>query len=127
MGTIVVPASLSSRFGRGACRHARSPARGHQTRRCPGSASLFRDPNLRTSSHVMRIVKQALRCPYTFVVMALLILLLGVASIKNTTNIFLAIDITIVTTVWQHNAILSAHPTLQQNTISNEEISSTPL
>ena len=46
--------------------------------------SLFRDLNLRTSSHLMRIVKQALRCPYTFVVMALLILVLGVASIKNT-------------------------------------------
>jgi len=32
----------------------------------------------------MWIVKLALRRPYTFVVMALLILLLGVASIKNT-------------------------------------------
>jgi multidrug efflux pump subunit AcrB len=50
----------------------------------------------------MWIVKLALRRPYTFVVMALLIVLLGVVSIKNTpTDIFHEIDIQVVTVVWQ--------------------------
>ena len=49
----------------------------------------------------MWIVKLALRRPYTFVVMALLIVLLGVVSIKNTpTDIFPEIDIPVVTVVW---------------------------
>ena len=51
----------------------------------------------------MWIVKLALRRPYTFVVMALLILLLGIASIKRMpTDIFPEIDIPVVTVVWQY-------------------------
>jgi multidrug efflux pump subunit AcrB len=51
----------------------------------------------------MWIVKLALRRPYTFVVMALLILLLGIASIKKMpTDIFPEIDIPVVSVVWQY-------------------------
>ena len=54
----------------------------------------------------MWIVKLALLRPYTFVVMALLILLLGVWAIKKTpTDIFPEIDIPVVTVVWQYSGL----------------------
>jgi len=54
----------------------------------------------------MWIVKLALRRPYTFVVMALLMLLLGITSIKKTaTDIFPEIDIPVVTVVWQYSGL----------------------
>jgi len=54
----------------------------------------------------MWIVKLALRRPYTFVVMALLILLLGFTSIRTTpTDIFPEIDISVVTVVWQYTGL----------------------
>src|SRR5947208_2680470 len=68
----------------------------------------------------MWIVRLALRRPYTFVVMALLILLLGVASIKNTpTDIFPEIDIPVVTVVWQYSG-LSADQMAKQITTFSE-------
>jgi multidrug efflux pump subunit AcrB len=60
----------------------------------------------------MWIVKLALRRSYTFVVMALLILLLGIASIKNMpTDILPEIDIPVVSVVWQYPGL--ANPTDQ--------------
>ena len=54
----------------------------------------------------MWIVKLALRRPYTFVVMALLILILGGMSYKQTpTDIFPAIKIPVVALVWQYQGI----------------------
>lgn len=54
----------------------------------------------------MWIVKLALRRPYTFVVMALLILILGGLSYKQTpTDIFPAIKIPVVALVWQYQGI----------------------
>ncbi len=51
---------------------------------------------------MMWIVRLALRRPYTFVVFALLILILGVFSIESMpTDIFPNIDIPVVTIVWQ--------------------------
>ncbi len=51
---------------------------------------------------MMWIVRLALRRPYTFVVFALLILILGVLSIESMpTDIFPNIDIPVVTVVWQ--------------------------
>ena len=51
----------------------------------------------------MWIVRLALRRPYTFVVFALLILILGVFSIlQMPTDIFPNIDIPVVTVVWQY-------------------------
>ena len=54
----------------------------------------------------MWIVKLALRRPYTFVVMALLILILGGLAYKQTpTDIFPAIKIPVVALVWQYQGI----------------------
>jgi multidrug efflux pump subunit AcrB len=63
----------------------------------------------------MWIVKLALRRPYTFVVMALLILLLGFTSIRATpTDIFREIGIPVVTVVWQYTGLSPRH-SLQKN------------
>src|SRR5712692_4740027 len=73
----------------------------------------------------MWIVKLALRRPYTFVVMALLILLLGVVSIKNTpTDIFPEIDIPVVTVVWQYSGLSPDQMAKQITTFSEYTISS---
>ena len=54
----------------------------------------------------MWIVRLALRRPYTFVVFALLILILGVFSILSMpTDIFPNIDIPVVTVVWMYNGL----------------------
>ena len=54
----------------------------------------------------MWIVLLALRRPYTFIVMALLILILGVVAIRNTaTDIFPKIDIPVVSIIWQYSGL----------------------
>src|ERR1035437_3178789 len=54
----------------------------------------------------MWIVRLALRRPYTFVVFALLIMILGVFSIESMpTDIFPNIDIPVVTVVWGYNGL----------------------
>src|SRR5450432_1341966 len=54
----------------------------------------------------MWIVRLALRRPYTFVVFALLILILGPLSILNTpTDIFPEIDIPVVTMIWNYSGL----------------------
>jgi multidrug efflux pump subunit AcrB len=68
----------------------------------------------------MWIVRLALRRPYTFVVFALLILILGVFSIETMpTDIFPNIDIPVVTVVWNYNG-LSADQ-MANRIISNSE------
>jgi multidrug efflux pump subunit AcrB len=55
---------------------------------------------------MMWIVRLALRRPYTFVVFALLILILGLFSIGSMpTDIFPNIDIPVVTVVWNYNGL----------------------
>ena len=55
---------------------------------------------------MMWIVRLALRRPYTFVVFALLILILGIFSIESMpTDIFPNIDIPVVTVVWYYNGL----------------------
>jgi len=54
----------------------------------------------------MWIVRLALRRPYTFVVMALLILILGTLAIYNTpTDIFPTIDIPVVSVIWTYTGL----------------------
>jgi multidrug efflux pump subunit AcrB len=73
----------------------------------------------------MWIVKLALRRPYTFVVMALLILLLGIASIrKMPTDIFPEIDIPVVSVVWQYAGLSPDQMAKQITTFSEYTISS---
>ena len=72
----------------------------------------------------MWIVKLALR-RRTFVVMALLILLLGIASIKQMpTDIFPEIDIPVVTVVWQYAGLSPDQMAKQITTFSEYTISS---
>jgi len=55
----------------------------------------------------MWIVKLALRQPYTFVVMAILILVMGVVAILRTpTDIFPNINIPVVSIIWNYNGLV---------------------
>src|SRR5712664_3399236 len=63
----------------------------------------------------MWIVRLALRRPYTFVVMALLIAVLGVAAIVSMpVDIFPGINIPVVTVIWNYSGL---SPTEMQNRI----------
>jgi multidrug efflux pump subunit AcrB len=74
----------------------------------------------------MWIVKLALRRPYTFVVMALLILLLGGVSIVNmSTDIFPTIDIPVVTVLWQYGGLTPDEMATRITTYSEYVTSST--
>ena len=54
----------------------------------------------------MWIVRLALRRPYTFVVLAILILLLGILSIESTPkDIFPNIDIPVISVVWSYQGL----------------------
>src|SRR5437867_3459694 len=73
----------------------------------------------------MWIVRLALRRPYTFVVMALLILLLGVLSIATTpTDIFPEIDIPVVSLIWDYQGLATAEMANQITTFSEYTLSS---
>src|SRR6516162_4636204 len=55
----------------------------------------------------MWIVRLALRRPYTFVVMAILILVMGmVAILKTPTDIFPNINIPVVSIIWNYNGLV---------------------
>jgi hypothetical protein len=55
----------------------------------------------RTNETAMWIVRLALRWPYTFTVMAILIVLMGIVTItRMTTDIFPKIDIPVVSVIW---------------------------
>ena len=55
----------------------------------------------------MWIVRLALRRPYTFVVMAILILVSGIVSIQRTpTDVFPNIDIPVVSIIWNYNGLV---------------------
>src|SRR5688572_2313504 len=67
----------------------------------------------------MWIVRLALRRPYTFVVMALLIMMLGVAAVRRTpTDIFPNIDIPVVSIVWTYNGLSADEMERQITTFS---------
>ena len=54
----------------------------------------------------MWIVRLALRRPYTFVVMSILLLILGPVSILRTpTDIFPNIDIPVVSVIWNYTGL----------------------
>src|SRR6202049_3934249 len=55
----------------------------------------------------MWIVRLALRRPYTFVVMAILILVMGAVSIYRTpTDIFPNINIPVISVIWNYNGLI---------------------
>ena len=73
----------------------------------------------------MWIVLLALRRPYTFVVMALLILILGIVAIKNmATDIFPKINIPVVSIIWQYSGLPPAQFEKYITTFSEFTVSS---
>lgn len=74
----------------------------------------------------MWIVRLALRRPYTFVVMAVLILVMGVVSIETmSTDIFPTIDIPVVTVIWQYNGTSPDEMEKRFTTISERAMTTT--
>ena len=74
----------------------------------------------------MWIVRLALRRPYTFVVMAVLILVLGVISIETmSTDIFPSIDIPVVTVVWSYSGTSPDEMEKRFTTISERAMTTT--
>jgi len=73
----------------------------------------------------MWIVRLALRRPYTFVVGALLIVILGVMSILRTpTDVFPPIDIPVISVIWQYNG-LPAEEMERRITTTSERVTTT--
>ena len=67
----------------------------------------------------MWIVRLALRRPYTFIVAALLIIVLGVVSLRQTpTDIFPKVDIPVVSVVWTYNGLATPDMEKQITTFS---------
>lgn len=74
----------------------------------------------------MWIVRLALRRPYTFVVMAVLILVLGIVSIETmSTDIFPVIDIPVVTVVWTYSGTSPDEMEKRFTTISERAMTTT--
>ena len=72
----------------------------------------------------MGIVRFALRWPYTFYVLALLILFLGVTAFRSMpTDIFPEIDIPVVTVVWQYTGLSTPEMEQRVTTYSQYAIS----
>src|SRR5246500_4002706 len=65
----------------------------------------------------MGIVRFSLRCPYTFYVVALLILFLGITAFRSMpADIFPEIDIPVVTVIWQETG--PSTPEMEQRVTS---------
>ena len=73
----------------------------------------------------MWIVRLALRRPYTFIVAALVVLLMGVLSVRSmSTDIFPTIDIPVVTVVWRYSGLTPDDMAKRITTYSEYTISS---
>ena len=73
----------------------------------------------------MWIVRLALRRPYTFVVMGLAILLLGISAIVTTpTDIFPEIDIPVISVIWNYDGLTTEDMASRITTFSEYTISS---
>jgi len=74
----------------------------------------------------MWIVRLALRRPYTFVVMAVLILVMGIVSIETmSTDIFPTIDIPVVTVIWTYSGTSPDEMEKRFTTISERAMTTT--
>jgi multidrug efflux pump subunit AcrB len=63
--------------------------------------------NLQKERNAMWIVRRALRRPYTFVVVSILILIMGMLAIVRTpTNICPNIDIPVISIIWNYNGLV---------------------
>src|ERR1700723_1693514 len=74
----------------------------------------------------MWIVKLALRRPYTFVVMAILILVMGgIAIFRTATDIFPNIDIPVVSIIWNYNGLVPQDMSDRIVTITERNLTTT--
>jgi multidrug efflux pump subunit AcrB len=74
----------------------------------------------------MWIVRLALRRPYTFVVLSILLLILGPITILRTpTDIFPNIDIPVVSIVWQYTGLSADQMSGRIVTITERALSTT--
>src|SRR5215471_14372515 len=74
----------------------------------------------------MWIVKLALRRPYTFIVMSLLILILGVVAIYRTpVDIFPVVDIPVISVIWTFNGMSPEEMTGRVTTVSERSFTTT--
>jgi len=74
----------------------------------------------------MWIVKLALRQPYTFIVMSLLILILGVVAIYRTpVDIFPVVDIPVISVIWTYSGMVPEEMTGRITTVSERGITTT--
>lgn len=74
----------------------------------------------------MWIVQLALRRPYTFIVGALLVLLLGVATILHSpVDIFPTIDIPVISVIWTYNGMAPQEMERQIVTVSERALTTT--
>src|SRR5215813_12534240 len=74
----------------------------------------------------MWIVKLALRQPYTFIVMSLLILILGVVAIYRTAvDIFPVVDIPVISVIWTYSGMAPEEMTGRITTVSERAVTTT--
>jgi len=74
----------------------------------------------------MLIVRLALRRPYTFVVVSLLVFILGISAIVTTPkDIFPIIDIPVVSVVWSYNGLSPEEMASRMVTISERAMTTT--
>src|SRR3954470_9765391 len=88
-------------------RYCRLLQRGTRARpRLPHCSACFSVSSIVDAGLLMWLVRVALGRPYTFVVMAVLIVLLGVVTIRRmSTDILPEIDIPVVAVVWQYGGL----------------------
>ena len=74
----------------------------------------------------MWIVRLALRRPYTFVVMAILILIMGgLAIVRTPTDIFPTIDIPVVSIIWNYNGLVPQEMSDRIVTVTERSLTTT--
>src|SRR5579859_3523764 len=83
-------------------------------------AASKRSPNAERARPMMWLVRMALKRPYTFVVMAMLIVILGVVTIlRMPTDIFPAIDIPVISVVFNYGGL--SPEDIEKRIVSNME------
>src|ERR1039458_2713777 len=74
----------------------------------------------------MWIVRLALRRPYTFIVMSILILIMGgLAIVRTPTDIFPTIDIPVVSIIWNYNGLVPQDMSDRIVTITERSLTTT--
>src|SRR5579862_477372 len=98
---------------------------GYRCSPSPGKSNLPSESSRPVGELLMWIVRLALNRPYTFVVVALLIVILGFAMIQQTpTDIFPNIDIPVISVIWNYRGLSTKDMESQMTIFSEYSISS---